>query len=174
MSIISQALEKAEKSTRVKGEARRFRPERTGAKKIKTQKRLPFLWRVAVIFFVFLIVAAAYTVNRSWMAGEVTTEMPVAREISEVRDIADALLAAETKESAKILPVAPKALSLDEVNGMVRLTGIMYTPQRPLAVVNDAVWSEGEHVGEFKILKIGENFLRVDRNGSEFVLRLKR
>lgn len=179
MSIIAQALEKAERSTRVASKTGRFRPVAPVVKKIKADKRRPSLRGATVIFLVLLIVAAAYAVNRSLITGGFTAKTLVARKISKVRDMINAPsaalpLAAEAKESAKISPAVPKALSPDDVKSMVRLTGIMYTPERPLAVVNDAVWSEGEHVGEFKILKIGEDFLKVDRSGSEFVLRLRR
>lgn len=179
MSIIAQALEKAEKSARGAGKTKRFRPGIPEVKEIKAEKRRPSMQGATVIFLVLLIAAAAYAVNRSLITGGFTAKTPAAREISEVRGIADAPSAAlpplaEAKESAKILPTVPKALTPDDVKDMVRLTGIMYTPERPLAVVNDAVWSEGEHVGDFKILKIGEDFLKVDRDGSEFVLKLKR
>lgn len=56
---------------------------------------------------------------------------------------------------------------------IVNLSGIMYTPDIPLAVINDAIWCEGETVGGFKILDIKENYVRLDSNGEEITIRLK-
>jgi hypothetical protein len=75
-------------------------------------------------------------------------------------------------ETPAVVPDAP--VTLAEVNASIKLNGIMYTPEKPLAVINDSIWTEGDIVGKFKILEIGKDFVKVGHGKSEFNIRLKK
>lgn len=65
-------------------------------------------------------------------------------------------------------------VTLNSVDKIVNLNGIMYTPKRPLVVINDSIWAEGDSVKGFLISEIGEDFVKISQDGQEFILKLKR
>ncbi|NQU95854.1 MAG: hypothetical protein HQ549_06505 [Candidatus Omnitrophica bacterium] len=79
------------------------------------------------------------------------------------------------KEENKINALkSPGRIGTADITERLQLNGIMYTPGKPLVVINDNVWAEGDTVSGFKILKIEENSVKVASNGQEFIIRLKR
>jgi hypothetical protein len=54
------------------------------------------------------------------------------------------------------------------------LRGIMHSPTKPLAIVDNSVVTEGEAVGEYRIVKIGRDFVRfVGIDDVQFDVRLR-
>lgn len=69
---------------------------------------------------------------------------------------------------------SPPPLTLAVVNKAIDLDGIMYTPKKPLAIINGGVWGEGDYIGKFKISKIEKDFVKITSEGQEFIIRLRR
>lgn len=146
MSIISEALKKAQI---VPGSARR-----------------KFIVKKPAIFLLFfLMLALSFFLYRS-LAEKKPVEL--------VSEPVETPVAVEEKEPPFFSQAQSLELSPDQVTDVIHLTGIMYTPKKPLAVVNGGVWSEGEYIGKFKIQEIGQDFLKISSNGRESVIKLRR
>ena len=50
----------------------------------------------------------------------------------------------------------------------------MYTPKKPLAVINSNIWGIGDVVNDFKIVEIKEDSVKVMAESQEFVIKLKK
>lgn len=175
MSIIAEALKKAQethKEARV-GPSKPPEPSKTTPRKPplpRTKKRaFPFyIYARAAIIVAFLSVA----VFLFYLSKQYSVEEKIAPPEEKAESQSYVLWPAETPEEK--FPVVPKPITLNRVSEEINLSGIMYTPQRPLAVINGNIWSEGDEVGNYRILQIGKNFIKVSRDGEEFEIRLKR
>jgi hypothetical protein len=65
-------------------------------------------------------------------------------------------------------------ITISQVNNSLELSGIMYTPKKPLAVINNNIWGVGDTVSGFRILEIKEDAVRVGMESQEFVIKLKK
>jgi len=200
MSIIADALKKAEQSSRNAKDAKRpvTQPKKPvikiepaartkkrfflGAGKFKFEALRPVLYiGIVLTAFVFAGFLSAYLLRRN------PSERPRATPSPGV-PFSDTAIGGEQKESSsyamfpeqvvqktKTPPLTlPAVVTLTEVNEAIRLNGIMYTAEAPLAVINNNIWNEGENIGKFIIQEIGEDFVRISARGQEFVIRLKR
>src|SRR4030042_1362392 len=59
-----------------------------------------------------------------------------------------------------------------EVGGMT-LTGIIYSPAAPLAVINDEVLAEGDDIAGYTVLDITERTVQLQKGNEGFTLKLE-
>lgn len=149
MSTISDALKKAQKSPFKK-------PEQA---KPKT-KELRLLLAVSIIFGGLLgLYALEYRMPQMASAPQ------------------EEIISAEAySPPAEDLTVIEQKLDIPkekmDINEMVKLSGIMFTSENPLAVINDDTRRVGDKVGDFTIVEIGETFVRVSSGDEEYVVTL--
>jgi len=172
MSIIAEALKKAQKSSR---EGSR-RGSSTPRKAPRARGKFNFSrLRIYAIFAasgagLLLLILVLSVLGRVLLKEYRTAKKAPAKSPSYAVKADDIKL----EEIAEPAPVFPAFITLAEVNEEIKVSGIMYTPQRPLVVINDNIWGEGDAVGKFKIIKIEKDFVKVDSNGREFIVKLKR
>jgi len=185
MSIISDALKKAQNLSKKESPPQESTPgqESTNIKKPE-QKRHPrhlrFIFGGFIIsVFILLGVFAFYYLTGSdiktaeRMRENIQNAFDSAKEAKEPvpsSQIPDTKKEAISPSKIKSIP----AISLFEINRSLKLSGIMHTPKKPLAVINDNIWSEGDSIGKFKILEIGKDYVKVSSGEQEFIIRLKR
>lgn len=185
MSIIAEALKKAqdsvEKTTPATSEPRKEKQSIVKSKG-RPQKSKTLYFYASGLLAVFILLGGAFFFARQNQAGKAILseqKLPAAKMEG----------ASLKKESVKrptyvekgdslnendVSPVVSSAVSIPDVNETIKLNGIMYTPKKPLAVINDSIWVEGDRVAGFMILKIGEDYVRIAYGEKEFVIRLKR
>lgn len=173
MSIIAEALKKAQETA-----VKRTVPLQPVK---KTKKRNSHLYSIivvcvlllfsGVILFSFLRPGPIETNTEEKISGKSVPEKLTSK--PESPSYARETIA--EKEEKKI--IAPKPLAIigtEDITKRIQLNGIMYTPGKPLVVINDNIWAEGDTVSGFKILRIEENSVKVASNGQEFIIKLKR
>lgn len=164
MSIIAEALDKAQKSS--------WKPNHSSAKKAPDRK--PAAKRPAAVSFpkrFVIVLSGFFFIALGYFLWQITAENPLSPPNGAV------IPGNKTENTVKKTPVAaslPAPVSRDETVKTIELTGIMYNPEAPRAVINGSIWGEGEYIGEFEILEIGKDFLRVASGGRESTLKLKR
>ena len=163
MSIIAEALKKAQKSS-PGGRSRKIPASRK-----ERRARVYAIFAASGTALLLLILAL------SLLGRALLKEYKTAKKAS-TGSPSYALKADEVKqeEIAKSAFLLPAFITLAEVNEEIKVSGIMYTPQKPLVVINDSIWCEGDTVGKFKITKIEKDFIKVDSSGREFIVKLKR
>ncbi|GEM_PF-2375741 len=175
MSIIAEALKKAQESPPAKT-AKKNRDIDRRRKSRKERIKIDFSrLRIYAIFAVSGVAILLFSIALS-MLGSVLVKENAADEKKPEENHSYALKADEVKreESTGNASFSPAFITLAEVNEAIRVSGIMYTRQKPLVVINDSIWSEGDIVGKFKITKIERNFIKVNSSGREFIVKLKR
>lgn len=192
MSIIAEALKKAQATSktqtvlREKIEAAKKEEIKDTAAK-KSPKRHSLFFYTIFVTLLLLIIAAPFIwqkpikeyLNRNTSATIKTQPLGAPNEVQaknaaspeEIAPPKD--LGPPPEERARITVSNFSARSID-VDDVIKLSGIMYTAEKPLAVINDTIWAEGEFVGRFKILDIEKDFIKVGLDGQEFVIKLKR
>ena len=172
MSIIAEALKKAQKISLERGVKRSDAWRKPGRSLIKFDfSRLrPYLFYASSAAAILLAILSFSLLSRFLLKNDKTAvERPAVSP-------SYALKADEVKQEkmAEPAPVLPAYVTLAEVNEEIKVSGIMYTPKKPLVVINGSIWGEGDTVGKFKIIKIGRDFVKVDSNGQDFIIKLKR
>lgn len=170
MSIISEALKKAQ-DTSVKfkiphSKVSRGKIPHEGTKRSKSHAYsiivvCVFLLFSVVVFFFFSQPTPIPSVDSKNFTIEPAKDTPHAAQAS-------------VKKEEIMAPAQRVKLVPQDIKSRMDLNGIMYTPGRPLVVINDNIWAEGDTVSGFQILKIEENSVKVSSNGQEFIIRLKR
>ena len=181
MSIIVEALKKAQGSlkTTISPSSRNIPlPPQLKQRKPKIKKHIT-AWVVAS--FLLLAVLSFYFLNHNLIKEILPTSPPIDDSVAlkeEVEKPSYALGPIE-KENPPIIssppPVTPSpSLTFSEVKELIDLKGIMYTPEKPRAVINGSVLGEGDYMGNFKISKIEKDSVKVISEGQEFIIKLKR
>lgn len=178
MSIISEALKKAEIPSPI---IPKYGPEKSGDKK-ETKSRgikkpLNKKWVFAASAAVISIIVSAYFISYYFLNKKViVNKAEAAKEPLAAPSAPSEKAQAEVVKKEKPLAASamPLLLTIDEVDKAINLTGIMYTPKKPLAVINGDIWGESERVGKFQILEIREDFIKVGSGNQTFIVRLKR
>jgi len=173
VSIITSALKKAQDASRneIERKPRIIAFEHESLRIKKT--RHPFLFYALILGGFALIVSATAIAYKFYFRqpekiiayGDFDKAVPGPSEITPVE--AGQELAGESLDSMTVI-------TEEAVSEEIKLTGIMYTQAHPLAVINDNVWSEGEDIGKFRIVKIGKDFVKVASDNKEFTVKLKR
>ena len=188
MSIIVEALKKAQGSLKTTFPSRRedtSSPRRPQAIKPKIKKHIT-VWVVAS--FLLLVVLSFYFLSHNLIKENLPTSPPTYPSVAlkeEVEKPSHVLRPVEKENppiisSLPIIPSPPPAasspsLTFAEVNESIDLNGIMYTSEKPFAVINGNIGvSEGDYIGKFKISKIEKDFIKVTSGGQEFIIKLKR
>ena len=199
MSIIAEALKKAESGLQKEVYREKERLERRERKKpppARTRRagtRFSLKGFAVILSAVLLVLSAAGIPYFLARKAAVKTDYPVALSTNADLPLADSIISragpvvfdGDEKEVPDEVKAAESPLSVfesvrfptatgAEVKEAIRLTGIMYTTEKPLAVINNAIWRENDYVDKFKILRIGKDFVTVSRGGEEFIVRLKR
>ena len=184
MSVISEALKKAQnisQTTPPESPPTLRRPE--PVKKRPEKRSIPLsivITAYALITFIFLSVALVYFIKQQTAQNKFTdsTLSTLPRNVAMNRGLPMRAVPnpAMRKRPVALLstPSAPMSAQPASFDETIKLNGIMYTPEKPLAVINDNVWSEGEYIGIYQIVDIGKDFIKLDANGQEFVIMLKR
>ena len=171
MSVISEALKKAQAPSQTGTGLFQRKTLSTKkplhAKKPAQPKKKFLFFSITALVVAFLIFFANF-LSSYFLRQNLAIEEPKAVEAP----IALPIYSADLEEEALPAVITP-TITANEIRSAVRLTGIMYTPKKPLAVINGAVWKQGERIGKFEILKIEENSLTVGADDQEFVVRLK-
>ncbi|MGB2705658.1 MAG: hypothetical protein WBC74_02210 [Candidatus Omnitrophota bacterium] len=161
MSIIAEALKKAQKSPSQRKKT--FKPNFVRLRVYLVFAAAGSALLLAILLLSFL--GRSLLGRNEKVAGPAAAASPsYALEADEVKQ----------EEIAETAPLLPAYVTLAEVNESIKVSGIMYTPKKPLVVINDSIWGEGDTVGKFKIIKIERNFIKVDSNGQDFIVKLKR
>jgi len=185
MSIITEALKKAERTSKkiLTPLSLPDKPINTtmGAKRkdLKPSRRRIL---IAIIVFTAIVFSGVYFLDHMHLSSRDTIKQPRGDNFSSHDAAVDA-------DAAYIVPSTPDRneetltaratissdlITSDEISREIRLSGIMYTPKRPLAVINNAIWAKGERVGRFNISEIGRDFVKLESQGQEFIIKLKR
>lgn len=185
MSIIAEALKKARKPSLAKKKVSSFeKPKEPEKQKTPKKKHSPAFYLYAT--FAFTVVVLSLTVVFYTMRSKAVTTSPqtVVEVIEKAPYVAPVVPAkppvVPVKKELRKPPPRPRILkpvatiTSAEVNRSINLSGIMYTQEKPLAVINDAVWAEGEHIGKFEIVDIEKDFVKVVSSGQEFIIKLRR
>lgn len=170
MSIIAEALKKAEKHsaggrTTVAKKAKSW--ALPSEEKIKRDKKLfsaPFRFAFSVITAVIIAAISLVYVLHERRVGEP----------SGGKDSSSYVVVEPDEKNIFSAPRKQEFLTFANVNEAISLSGIMYTPEKPLAVINGSIWAPGDKIGKFKIAEIGRDFVKVAAGYQEFVVRLKR
>lgn len=149
MSIITEALEKAQKTSS---------RSNTGVRNRQRNRLAPLKFLLLTLSGALIIVGFFLTRD-----GDRIPVMPLKYENAPI-----------VKREIQEKTSSPRPMFPGEVEELIQFTGIMYTQEEPLAVVNGEILSKGENIGEFKILEIGKNFLKIGSNEEEFILKLQR
>lgn len=179
MSVIAEALKKAQDTARRKASPSK-KTDIKEPKPIKppTGKRSrPFyIYAIPLLVLVLLfsVVFVFYFLRQNRVEIPEVIEVEVIEEVKEKEPVLEAQLENPAPQDFSPAAMLAPSLTLDEVKESIHLNGIMYTPEKPLAVINNSIWAEGEIIGRFKISEIGEDFVKVVSNGEEFVIKLKR
>ena len=56
--------------------------------------------------------------------------------------------------------------------GQIILRGIVYSSEKPLAIIGHQIVGEGEKIGDFSVLKINEHEVEVEKNGQRKILKV--
>jgi len=163
VSIIAEALKKAQKSSS------EGRSVEIPAPRKKRGVRVYAIFAASGTALLLFILALSLSVRT--LLKEYKTAKKAPSESPSYALKADEIKREEIAEPA---PILPAFITLAEVNKEIKVSGIMYTPQKPLVVINDSIWCEGDTVGKFKIIKIERDLIKVDSDGREFTVRLKR
>ena len=169
MSIISEALKKAEKESVKK---QNFQPT-------VFPKPNPWIWFPSIVALLIIIISL-------FLASNVRNTIRHAiRQMSETKNREEVALKSSpsiqerkgvTTKSALQSKPSPshhgRNLSLNTDN--LYLSGIMYSTNKPLAVINDEIIHEGSLIRDVKIVKINPKSVELERNGLRAVLRLRR
>ena len=85
-----------------------------------------------------------------------------------------------TKEVLSQTEVAPSVFSLRKISlerplktSNFNLSGILYDQQKPMAIINGRVVSEGALIGGAQLLEIQPNLVRLSLKDKEFTLKVK-
>lgn len=187
MSIIVEALKKAQGSlkTTISPSSRNIPlPPQPEQRKPKIKKHIT-AWVIAS--FLLLAVLSFYFLNHNLIKEILPTSPPIDDSVAlkeEVEKPSYALGPIE-KENPPIIsslpiissppPVTPSpSLTFSEVKELIDLKGIMYTPEKPRALINGSVLGEGDYMDKFKISKIEKDSVKVISEGQEFIIKLKR
>jgi len=167
MSIITDALKKNQSPRTT--ELKKTHPEAKKENPIISKKNKKNLVIVLIVFLGGLLVYFShyYTVTMPQAKHYLAPPKTYSQAYQKSMDLP---FVVEPVEKKKI--VSP--VVLNSVDKIVNLNGIMYTPERPLVVINDSIWTEGDSVKGFLISEIGKDFVKVSQDGQEFILKLKR
>lgn len=176
MSIIAEALKKAKDRN---GNKEPFKisikdvvsPDTTIKKAPNKKSTFRFFVILSVLF------GGLFLISYSWYSVAIhTPETLTANE--EIPAIEEAP-PKHTYVKKEILPTMESLntaipITISQVNNSLQLSGIMYTPKKPLAVINSNIWGIGDVVNDFKIVEIKEDSVKVMAESQEFVIKLKK
>ena len=175
MSIIVEALKKAQeslKTTLPSGREDTSPPLWLQVRKPKIKKHIT-AWVIAS--FLLLAVLSFYFLNHN-LIKEILPTSPPADDSVALKEEAEKpsyMVRPIEEENLPIIPSSP-SLTFSGVKEPIDLNGIMYTPERPLAIINGSVLGEGDYIDKFKISKIEKDSVKITSEGQEFIIKLKR
>ena len=177
MSIIAEALKKAQQSSKKKANSAQLPPSPEPKENFLTiiagtSKPIRFASLGIALFLVGFLVILFHqsTQPLKVKAKEELKEAPKeAIPLSHIARIKKPSVQGKNPVATLKSPV-----TLNEVNDSIKLSGIMYTPQKPLAVINGNIWGVGDYIGKFEIVSIYETYIKVSVKDQEFIVKLKR
>jgi len=180
MSIIAEALKKAQKTPArpaVTPQGKTPPQDRKNVSQPKPKSPIFFV-RLFVILVFFLSAITLFILfrndNQASHAGspDINAETVNASPVINTGPMSPEPLK-PVEEAPATPPITPSIIHRD-ISDVVKLNGIMYTPKKPLAVINGSIRGVGDYVQEFKILEIGKDFVKVGSAEEEYVLKLQR
>ncbi|OGW75780.1 MAG: hypothetical protein A2Z72_05190 [Omnitrophica bacterium RBG_13_46_9] len=176
MSIISEALKKAQESSRYASPGLKIK--KPAAPPADRTKRKPLSFNIPLIIFILVLLAGpAFFFLRQNPARSTAVRQPVPeKELAPKSEFEESARKEKPLAESKRDIVPPSIASgMDfQYRESINLNGIMYTPEKPLAIINNSVMAQGDTVGEFTILRIERDSVRFGFKDEEFVIRLKR
>lgn len=185
MSIITEALKKARDSSIKIDEARKLDIRKPEIRKPQPQKsRTRLLFYISVGFLATLLfLFSIYLLFNFFLQGpmkegslkeySLNENSVVSRDkIEPIPETVQPVVKEEVAE--KPLPFKSLSAGVADLKEKIKLNGIMYTTEKPLAIINDSTLGEEDYIGEFKIVKIGKDFVKISLDEKEFTLRLKK
>ncbi len=82
------------------------------------------------------------------------------------------ILLQEVGREDPFLPVSEKYMSEGRTGVPLKLTGIVRSGEKQLAIINDALVGEGDKIGGKTVIKIGKEKVVMREDGREYELRL--
>jgi len=174
MSIIADALKKAESARRGSeaiapgrgAETKMGGPARSGR-----HAAYAMLIAMAVILFIVSGSIAFLIIRDNARNGPADDDRRIGG-IDSLRYKTASLLSAETPASEIPLSLPPILLAAE--SGELDLSGIMYAPDRPMAVVNNNIYSVGDSVRGFAIVEIGRDYVIFTDGETKHAVKLNR
>ena len=165
MSIISEALKKAEKSS-----SSCQRPILSSFSDTKkSHLRLWLLLALAILSIVFALQNLIPILIKQ-LAPQKTKKEIVSTTLSALSKIDFAFLNKSKNSSKKIALPTPRLHT--EISSDLRLSGIALIEGKSYAIINGGIFQEGDKILEAQIIQISEDSVKVARDGKELRLSL--
>jgi len=178
MSIITEALKKAEeesqkdfkKADKTDGAAfEEFYKEISKPVREKSKINVLRSFLIILASALFLTLISLMIITRNEKPVEIAS-IPASQLLPETQDksiIEKPQVSDEIKDEIIEKPIQY------EMKKEIVLNGIMYSKNKPLAVINDLVVKEGEEISDIKILKIKPSSVDIETNGEVKTLYIK-
>lgn len=176
MSVIQEALKKAEKESIVRVEKKFVKvPESVYEPAPKPKAVQKYLSRsFLIVLFCGLAVLsgiAYFIINPSPRPADIA----VIEEILPVKaDIAIGDISVDTQPPPAAAIFENTYSYSNKKTETPLLSGIMYSGEKPFAVINNVMIKEGEKIGDVRVVKIDTSSVDVETKGSVLTLRLNR
>ena len=89
---------------------------------------------------------------------------------AEIRDIFKPFEAAPSEKEPEPVKEAPPAA--EKPAPVLRLKGVIVGGKKPLAIINDQFVGRGDRIGDFRVVSIGSNIVRLDSGEQKIVLEM--
>ena len=189
MSVINDALKKAKEESQ-KNQTPKINKllESARAKSPKKEVHPPNKRKVILLAVLsFVIITTIVLPILYGRITKITTPQPIKNETTppptevtlspEVIALKADRLKLKAEEKAKPrqpIETAPAPSSTPSPSSDVILNGIMYSAKNPVAVINDELITEGEKIGDVKVIEIRRDSVDVEKAGSIITLSLKK
>ncbi|MDP8299530.1 MAG: hypothetical protein P9L88_06485 [Candidatus Tantalella remota] len=185
MSIISDALRKAQEK-RSNGSSITPEPELLAAQTSPEKKDIERLTRktpstrtiiaivAGVIFAVVTpLIILAMHIRPSSTPAKTAAEKTVKKKTPSPVKAQEVSVVETKKTPPKEIPQEVKPPVFEETVELPSLSGIMYSPTYPMAILNGEMLGEGSKVDGFVIKKILTDRIKLIRNDKEYVIKLR-
>jgi len=177
MSIIAEALKKAQQSSKKKVAAAEIPPSSESGENFLTEiidilKPIKLVLLGGVLLLIVFLGFLFFRSNQPVKSKAKELAETPQEETTPPAHIAKVRKPSKQKKGSE--PTFETPITLSEVNNSIKLNGIMYTPKKPLAVINGSIWGIGDYIGKFRIVDIAQAYIKVSAKEQEFIVKLKR
>jgi type II secretory pathway component PulC len=174
MSIIQEALKKAQGYIEAKKDSQLPQKERETGYSIKHAKRAKIILSLVSIVLLILVVGQMLFVRKTTtdFKGSIASRQEVTyKKLDAAMDIKPAAVSPVEGPSSAAKPI--EYFTLKPNPPELILNGIMYLPECPQAIINNVVVTVGDIIKGAVVRKINKNNVVLDYNNVEITLDLK-